>query len=76
MKIAGLKTINYVEIKSGNRELSYSLGTPPFAYYYNKNGKTKIINISHKRYWQAVNKYVPECKFNGGDFVKYDTQEL
>ena len=75
MKIAGLKMISYIEIKSGNRELTYCYGAPSFFTYC--NGKEKIFkDISFERFMKAVNKYAPECKFNGGDFVKYDTKNL
>lgn len=75
MKIAGLKRTSYLEIKSGNRELSYCYGAPPFITYYDGK-KTIIKEITIGQFMKAVYKYLPECKFNGEDFVEYDTQEL
>lgn len=75
MKIAGLKRTTYIEIKSGNRTLTYCYSAPPFITYYNGR-RTIFREITLGRFNEAVYKYVPDYKFNGKEYVKYDTQEL
>ena len=75
MKIAGLKRTTYIGIKSRNREITYCFSAPPFVTYYDGR-KTIIKEITLRRFLKAVYKYVPEHKFNGEDFVIYDTQKL
>ncbi|WP_289146993.1 hypothetical protein [uncultured Megamonas sp.] len=75
MKIAGLKRTSYLAIESGNRKLIYCYSAPPFISYYDGR-KTIIKEITLGRFIKAVYKYAPENKFNGEDFIIYDTQKL